>query len=614
VADRCRLGGLLAVLLTALAALGVMTPAAARAAGSATFSPPATVLEDTNFPVGFSYHLDLGPGNGCILCGGIRMAVLPSASFTACPPAPDATAGYHSYSLESDNRPDDKAGVWDEPGEAAGTYLFCGYFTDEYNAVHLTQTALTVTSAADSLYWRRVPPQPVGTGFYAALDVTAQVHRGLSAALLPGARCQPLPVRGPGALLVGLTASDVEGQLTVVASVPAVDTAGRYVLCAYLTRPADGSTQITASTPITVGAGPAASCPIATSRLSRQSPAHGCTRSKPLLYVALGDSYSSGEGNPNNGWTQLGDNPAGDRNSDVCHRSASAYPDHLLLPAATRRLSLACTGDATQKVLHDQLPYLDPHADLITLTVGGDDADFGDVVQACVVRSYTPDIAAAPGRVGRSGQGPVHPTPIIKLRYLCHAPDSSDNHKRYVHEVNRYIDRAVHNVLDAIRRIHARAPHALVVVGDYPRLLSPIEGTDGCGVVDDGQGLLLARAEAMLNRGIAHDVQTAEDTLKRSRHDPRAQIVLAQVMGNGHEACYSQHPWINNGIPSTQIGLSDVMGVLHPNGCGQLAYADAFNDAIDRSELARLTGLEAPGPSDLVNKYGCQNASAPAVR
>lgn len=118
----------------------------------------------------------------------------------------------------------------------------------------------------------------------------------------------------------------------------------------------------------------------------------------------------------------------------------------------------------------------------------------------------------------------------------------------------------------------------------------------------------------MLNRGIAHDVQTAADTLKRSSHDPRAQIVLAQVMGNGHEACYSQHPWINNGIPSIRVGLSDVMGVLHPNGCGQLAYADAFNDAIDRSELARLTGLEAPGPSDLVNKYGCQNASAPAVR
>jgi len=341
---------------------------------------------------------------------------------------------------------------------------------------------------------------------------------------------------------------------------------------------------------------------------------HGCTRSKPLLYVALGDSYSSGEGNPNNGWTQLGDNPAGDRNANVCHRSASAYPDHLLLPAATRRLSLACTGDATQKVLHDQLPYLDPHADLITLTVGGDDADFGDVVQACVVRRYTPDIAAAPGRAGRSGQGPVHPTPIIKLPNLCHAPDASDAHKRYVHEVNRYIDRAVHNVLDAIRRIHARAPHALVVVGDYPRLLSPIEGTDGCGVVDDGQGLLLARAEAMLNRGIAHDVQAAEDTLKRSRHDPRAQIVLAQVMGNGHEACYSRHPWINNGIPSIRVGLRDVMGVLHPNGCGQLAYADAFNDAIDRSELARLTGLEAPGPSDLVNKYGCQNASAPTVR
>jgi lysophospholipase L1-like esterase len=98
-----------------------------------------------------------------------------------------------------------------------------------------------------------------------------------------------------------------------------------------------------------------------------------------VTYAAIGDSYSSGEGNP-------------PFTGGECHRSEAAWPN--ILASNARRLSFlgnrACSG-ATKEALDkpfkgqrpmiDQVAALDP--DLVTLTITGNDVGFGSVLSNC---------------------------------------------------------------------------------------------------------------------------------------------------------------------------------------------------------------------------------------
>jgi len=127
-------------------------------------------------------------------------------------------------------------------------------------------------------------------------------------------------------------------------------------------------------------------------------------------YVALGDSYASGEGLQSNAATYIPPS-----NNDGCHRSPTAYP---VLVAASLNLDLgqfetygsggfvACSGATTKDLLKGengepaQLSALSSATRWITVTDGGDDLQFANVLLACldlrasvkvhnVTRSYT---------------------------------------------------------------------------------------------------------------------------------------------------------------------------------------------------------------------------------
>jgi hypothetical protein len=104
-------------------------------------------------------------------------------------------------------------------------------------------------------------------------------------------------------------------------------------------------------------------------------------------YVALGDSYSSGEGNPP--FITPTDNNGG----DACDRSEStAYPV-LLPPDIGFKLDafVACSGATSSDIISgmngepSQLGSLDTNTDIVTVTAGGDDAEFADFAAECVV-------------------------------------------------------------------------------------------------------------------------------------------------------------------------------------------------------------------------------------
>ena len=142
------------------------------------------------------------------------------------------------------------------------------------------------------------------------------------------------------------------------------------------------------------------------------------------LYVALGDSFSSGEGAPAHVYVKgglLGFVPQrykvflGDPGSEGygCHRSPHAYPVSVatgLGPGWSLDLR-ACSGatfddlDGRQNGEPPQIDAFSVHrqqADLITMTMGGNDLNFASIVKACVVEAGLFSVVGADCRTRES--------------------------------------------------------------------------------------------------------------------------------------------------------------------------------------------------------------------
>ncbi|OAH12746.1 SGNH/GDSL hydrolase family protein [Streptomyces jeddahensis] len=231
-------------------------------------------------------------------------------------------------------------------------------------------------------------------------------------------------------------------------------------------------------------------------------------------YVALGDSYSSGVG----AGSYIG-------SSVDCLRSNRAYP--VLWAAAHSPSSFsftACNGASTRDVLARQLGPLSARTGLVSITVGGSDAGFADVMTTCVLqdtRACLSDIAQAHAYMER------------KL------PDALDR------------------VYTAIRR---KAPAAHVVVLGYPRLYQ-LDGT--C------TGGLSETERSALNDAVDH---LNGVTAKRAA-DHGFTFGDVRTTFSGHGIC-SRRPWLRS------INWLALTESYHPTATGQArGYLPVFTDA-----------------------------------
>jgi len=224
-------------------------------------------------------------------------------------------------------------------------------------------------------------------------------------------------------------------------------------------------------------------------------------------YVALGDSYSSGLG--------AGGSAGG------CLRSRRSYVHQLGRRVSSFR---ACAGATTGDVLGLQLEPFPGNTRLVTITIGGDDAGFSDVIETCLFG--TP--AACDKRVGRA--------------------------ERFV---RRDLPRRLRRVYEAIRE---RAPQATVVVAGYPRLLARRRWCSRVGTIDDREQRRLNEGSNLLARTIAAEV-------RRHRGFRFADVRAAF---NGHGVC-SSAPRI--------LGISGI-GSFHPTAGGYVAYARVVRRAL----------------------------------
>ena len=102
-------------------------------------------------------------------------------------------------------------------------------------------------------------------------------------------------------------------------------------------------------------------------------------------WVALGDSYAAGPG-AGQAYDQADPNE--------CYRNQNAYPAQLHARFAAGQPAndlqyLACSGavaagQPTDKLVADQIKLMRPDAQLVTLSIGGNDVGFVDVLKSCV--------------------------------------------------------------------------------------------------------------------------------------------------------------------------------------------------------------------------------------
>jgi lysophospholipase L1-like esterase len=101
------------------------------------------------------------------------------------------------------------------------------------------------------------------------------------------------------------------------------------------------------------------------------APAHAASA---VHYVALGDSYSAGDG-------------AGGT-SGSCEQSPNAYgPLWAKANAPASFTFAACSGATTSDVINSQLSALSASTTLVSLTIGGNDAGFSSTMETCVLDS-----------------------------------------------------------------------------------------------------------------------------------------------------------------------------------------------------------------------------------
>lgn len=254
-------------------------------------------------------------------------------------------------------------------------------------------------------------------------------------------------------------------------------------------------------------------------------------------YVALGDSYASGPGIP----VQRAD-PVG------CERSTHNYPARLATALGIGHYTdVSCGGARTDHMTVSQpvrlgpnppqFDALTPDTDLVTVTVGGNDINIGDLWLTCARLGATDPLGNPCQRQALAGG-----TDVYTQRIAAAAPK-------------------VARVLEGIR---ARSPHARVLVVGYLRVLPPAGGSCPAFPIARRDVPYVDGVEQRLNAMLADQA---------SNHG--AVFVDSYARSRGHDAC--QQPevkWVE-GTTTTSPASP-----LHPNALGMHEVADFTMDML----------------------------------
>ncbi|WP_261567403.1 SGNH/GDSL hydrolase family protein [Frankia gtarii] len=240
--------------------------------------------------------------------------------------------------------------------------------------------------------------------------------------------------------------------------------------------------------------------------------------------AALGDSYSSGEGSP-----------PFDVLTPRCRRSNQAWPRRLaaMEPSTTVALFAACSG-ATTDALNEsfkgetpqltQLRQLRTAPDIVTITIGGNDVGFSNVILSC-------------------------------FAWKCFW-DGKDKRERDL------IAKKLPDVLSAnYAAVKAAAPNSRIVVVGYPDIFPSSQRKNTCKWLSNTERRQLTSLNSQLNQ-----------VIRRAAGDANVEYVATDRALRGHEIC-TKDSWV------APIGLFPPARDLsaHPTARGQQAIATAVD-------------------------------------
>lgn len=274
-------------------------------------------------------------------------------------------------------------------------------------------------------------------------------------------------------------------------------------------------------------------------------------------YVALGDSYSSGEG----AWdyeegTDFDDRddlwPFNDDEEDHnrCHRSENAYSQIIAHDNdfAGGFTFVACSGATSEDLETEndqntgedpQLDALDDETSLVTMTMGGNDLGFADVVKDCIV----------------NGEGGVS--------FIDTCQEKHDE------RIEEELPQLMEELIDYYEQIQEQAPNAQVVIIGYPPLFDPEVG-DSLG------NLLFAEDMLWMNEQAAE----LNAMLAEAAEEAGIQFIDPTEAFAGH-GIGSDDPWFNDlDLGGPGFSVADPSS-FHPNAAGHAAIAELIQQQLE---------------------------------
>ncbi len=260
-------------------------------------------------------------------------------------------------------------------------------------------------------------------------------------------------------------------------------------------------------------------------------------------YVALGDSFSSGEGVE----PFITGTDEGAPNENRCHRSLGSYP--ALLAGNTFQqvrfddsTFVACSGATTSNITTSgqwgeprQLDAVNVDTDAVTLTIGGNDAGFSDILTDCTQSAY----GIKPGW-GCSKESST----IATITHRLNALNGS------------VVDASIHPIEDVLLAITASAPSAKIRIIGYPHLFGgSITNYDPDALAPGGARCVVAWWAGIVSISYedAQWINSQSDALNDILSEAASNLAtdghdidfVAPETFSGHGLCDNEDPYIN---------------------------------------------------------------------
>lgn len=282
-------------------------------------------------------------------------------------------------------------------------------------------------------------------------------------------------------------------------------------------------------------------------------------------YVAMGDSFSSGEGNAP---FEYGT----DTSSNTCHRSPMSFPRLLQndLELGTTAF-VACSGAVSDYIINEynqenvelpQAAFVSSETQLVTITIGGNDVGFGDVLNTCTLPT--------------TEEGTTEEKHQIEHDACVQAIEDA----RTIATSNA-LQTKLEDVFSGVRSLGSQ--DLQVVVAGYPNLFPAFGGITGTCVWGNGyigtSGHTVASDEVQKARLLHDELNATIAAAVTAAGDSHVHYVDPSSAFSGHELCRPT-PWFYNVIPDA-VDVVNRKGSYHPNASGQTAYAGVIEGMVN---------------------------------